>query len=229
MNLKLTRKLFKKILSISILPVLKIYLKKTRYYTYEGIHLRIQPGVFHPGLFFSTKYLLYYCKNLPLKDKTFLELGAGSALLSFYANKQGALVTASDISEVVIKNIEFNQLKNKMQFEVVHSDLFERIPLKAFNYIIINPPYFKKSPKTEADYAWYCGEKLDYFTKLFSSVQKYTNSNSKVIMVLSEDCAIDEIKEIAGKQSLQLKEVLRKRIWLEQNFIFEITTGYSVA
>ena len=92
--------------------------------------------------------MLEYVQSIDLKGKAFLELGAGSALLSFYADREGAKVTASDISETVVKNIIKNQERNQQKFTVIRSNLCEQFPSQKFDIILINPPYYKKTPKT---------------------------------------------------------------------------------
>jgi release factor glutamine methyltransferase len=87
---------------------------------------------------------------------------------------------------------------------------------------VINPPYYKKDPKSESEYAWYCGENLEYFSKLFLSLKNYVQSSSKTIMILSNDCDIEGIQKIASRNHFTLKEVERKKIFWEQNYIFEI-------
>ena len=77
--------------------VYNIYSAKERSYSYKGIKLKVFPGVFHPGLFFSTKILLEYLSKLDLKNKTVLELGAGSGLISVYCAKQNANCNRNEI------------------------------------------------------------------------------------------------------------------------------------
>src|SRR6218665_2258260 len=83
-------------------PISAWYLSRTRIYKYDNISVRIHPGVFHPGLFFSTKLLLEYLKGQPIQEKHLLELGAGSGLISVVAAKRGARVTGSDINPTAI-------------------------------------------------------------------------------------------------------------------------------
>jgi release factor glutamine methyltransferase len=181
------------------------------------------PGVFHPGLFFSTKLLIEYISKYDLKNKNILELGAGSGLISVYCAKQNANVTASDISSIAIENTKQNAEQNNVTIEVIESDLFDRIEVKKFDYVIINPPYFPKNPQNEKEFAWFCGNDFQYFRKLFAQIGNYINSDSKIIMVLSEDCDIEMIKKI-GKQSLFVfTKCNEQKIWGEMNYIFEIS------
>ncbi|WP_317163861.1 class I SAM-dependent methyltransferase [Flavobacterium phycosphaerae] len=73
-------------------PFLKLglnaYYSKPRNYTYDGIQIKIHPDVFPPQLTLSTKILLDFIKESELKNKTFLELGCGSGIISLLAAKK---------------------------------------------------------------------------------------------------------------------------------------------
>jgi release factor glutamine methyltransferase len=215
-------KFLKPLINKTIRPLVKAYLSADREYRYKDIQLTVLKGVFHPGLFFSTKILLDYLQQFELTGKLFLELGAGSGLISIYAAKQEALVTASDISGLSVKNIKLNSDKNNVTLQIIHSDLFEKIPRAKFDFILINPPYYKKQPKTEEEFAWYCGEHSEYFLKLFNELPGYMHFNSRVIMILSEDCDIKEIAGFAQGNNFQMA-VKKKyfRLW-EINYIYEV-------
>ncbi|MCS3800567.1 methyltransferase [Niastella sp. OAS944] len=203
-------------------PLLVKYLSATRTYTFKGIRLVIPPAVFHPGFFFSTRLLLRYIAKLPLKDRSFLELGAGSGLIALYAAREGAQVTASDINQVAIHSLEMNSSSNRIPLTVIHSDLFKDIPWQQFDIIAINPPYYKKQPQTPAEYAWYCGEQGEYFQQLFSSLRSYIHAQSVVLMVLSDGCDLNMIVEIALSNGFKLNCVLQKKNWIEVDYIFQV-------
>src|SRR5689334_9483774 len=117
------RGLVKYIMATTYKPLLVKYLSKTRTYSYKGITLEIPPQVFHPGFFFSTKLLLRYIEKDRFQQRSFLELGAGSGLLSIYAATRGAVVTATDINPVAIECIRKNAIANRTKIELIHSDL----------------------------------------------------------------------------------------------------------
>ena len=101
--------------------------------------------------------------------------------------------------------------------------MFDKIETKEFNCIIINPPYYPKNPNNEEEFAWFCGNDFHYFRKLFDQMGNYVNSDSKIIMVLSEDCEVEIIKRI-GEQSLFIfTKCYEQKIWGEMNYIFEIS------
>ena len=206
-------------------PLLVKYLSATRTYTYKGIRLVIPPAVFHPGFFFSTRLLLRYIASLPLQNKLFLEPGAGSGLISLYAARKGAIVTATDINPVAISFLENNRHINRLHINIIQSDLFKQIPQQAFDIIAINPPYYKKQPRTAAEYAWYCGERGEYFVHLFKDLRNYMHAQSVVLMVLCDGCDIQMIKDMAAQHGFKLNCVQTKKNWVEINFIFKIEIG----
>lgn len=196
------------------------YFSKPRPYHYEGIEVMVMPEVFPPHYTLSTKILLDYLKPLDLKDKTLLELGCGSGIISLYAASKGAKVTASDINTIALKTLRESALKNELDLNIIHSDLFDQIQRQNFDYIIINPPYYPKNPKSIKEQAWFCGEDFEYFKKLFQQLSE--RQDETVLMILSQDCDIETIKRIASQNKLQLDVKKERTIIAEQNFIFSI-------
>jgi len=203
-------------------PLLVRYLSKTRVYRYDGIRLEIPPPVFHPGFFFSTRLLLNHIRRLPLKNKTLLEPGCGSGLISLYAAKKEAIVTATDINPVAIEFIKKNSRQNQLGLTVIQSDLFENVPVERFDIIAINPPYYKKQPVAAKDYAWFCGENGEYFEALFKGLNNYIHRNSEVYMILFEGCDREMIKNHASGNGFTLILVQTHKNFLEKNFIYKI-------
>ncbi|NJD23171.1 MAG: methyltransferase [Melioribacter sp.] len=212
----------KRIISPILIFILSKYLRNERVYSYEKIKVAVFPGVFHPGLFFSTKILLNHLTEYNFFEKKVLELGAGSGIISIYCQKRGAFVTASDISEKVIKNLHLNSKVNNASIKIILSDLFDNIPDDGFDFIIINPPYFAKDPISENDYAWYCGRDLEYFKKLFLQLEKFQKKKIIILMILSEDCQIDKIQMIAKNNNYKFKLVKKIKNWWEVNYLFLI-------
>jgi release factor glutamine methyltransferase len=203
-------------------PLLVKYLSKTRMYKYGDFALEIPPQVFHPGFFFSTRLLLNYIKQLPLQGKGFLELGCGSGLISIYAAKEGAIVTATDINPIAVEFLQKNSRQNKTELTIIRSDLFKNIPEQLFDIIAINPPYYKKQPTTAKEYAWFCGENGEYFSGLFNNLANYIHVNSEILMVLFEGCDMEMIENLAAQNGFNLLCVHTRKNLLEKNFIYRI-------
>jgi len=212
----------KKALENTLRPYLKWYLSKKRTYKYRNLSLIIFPGVFHPGFFLSTQLLLQFLETIHVSGKKVLELGAGSGLISLHLAQREATVFASDISPSAIKNIRENALNNKLQVNVIQSDIFDNMTLQKFDLIIVNPPYYPYDPASESEYAWYCGRNFQYFKRLFSQISNHINPDSEIYMILSEDCDLDSITKIALSEQLTMTMVLSKRKWWEWNYIYKI-------
>jgi release factor glutamine methyltransferase len=203
-------------------PLLTRYLSRERSYRYQGIDLQIHPAVFHPGFFFSTKLLLRYVARLPLQNKTVLELGAGSGLISMSAAKAGAKVTATDINPVAVRYMEQNSLQNGISIQVIESDLFDALPPEGFDLVLINPPYYFKQPASMREHAWYCGEEGEYFQRLFAGIGNYLHQNTVTLMILCEGCEQERIREMATTAGYDLQLVQTTRNLIERNDIYEI-------
>lgn len=203
-------------------PLSSWYLSKPRAFSYKGITVKILPGVFHPGLFFSTKVFLKYLGTRSIANKRILELGAGSGLISIYCNQNGARVSATDISKTAIRGIQENARMNNAQLIVIESDLFDKIDPTDYDIIIINPPYYPKAITSEMDIPWFCGEHFEYFEKLFRQLAGKTEV-LEALMILSEDCELNQIKSIAQKNSLRLVEIYSDRMLGEWNFIYKVS------
>ncbi len=200
---------------LSPLPgLVRWYLSKPRAYRFGRLNLIIQPGVFHPGLFFSSAFLAQYIQTLPLRGSRVTEVGCGSGLLSLVAAQQGAMVTALDISEPAVENTRLNASRNNLSIRVIQSDLFDAFPAAESDWVFINPPYYPRTPVTDQDHAWYCGEDHHYFRKLF---QQLLSTHAKVVMVLSDVCDLTMIAAIARDAGFELQEIQRKRVWADGN------------
>lgn len=216
-------KITKYILNHTWKPWLQWYHRKPRPYEYMGIEMIIHPQVFHPGYFYSTQYLVDLLLPEKLNGKTFLEPGCGSGFISIFAAKKGAKVTALDINPHAVAFLKQNALKNNVRINVLESDMFEKLPRQVFDYIIINPPYFEGNPESWEEFAWYFGDNYDYYKKLFASLNAYMDRDSKVWMVLSEECPIEIIMLIAKHKGFKMEELSSRKFAIEKNFIFKIS------
>ena len=198
------------------------YTSRTTSYRYKGIQVSVLKGVFHPRFTISTKYLVDYIQPLDLKGKTVLELGCGSGLISLHAAKKGANVIASDINDKAVEGIIKNADHNGLAVTGIKSDLFEKIPESNLDLIIINPPYYPQDPKSTEEAAWFCGEDFDYFKRLFEQLPSHTQKQTQILMILSEDCDLTLIKNIASQQGFLFKKRSERVIKGEPNFIFSI-------
>ncbi len=179
-------------------------------------------SVFHPAFFFSTRLLLRFLEKIEVKNKTFLELGAGSGLIAFATAARGGIVTASDINRTAVDYLRKNSIANNIDINIIASDLFDNIPVQCFDIIAINPPYYKKDPVNDSDRAWFCGENSEYFYRLFETIGGYLHADSEIYMILCEACDVPLIKKIALGNNYQFKLVMSRKKVFEMNYIFKI-------
>jgi len=216
------RRIIKSIVNRTWKPYVEWYLRAPRNFKYKNSSVEIIPGVFHPGFFFSTKLLISFLEKQDLNNKNFLEMGCGSGLVSIVAAKQNAKVTTADISSDAISCTKKNAEKNQVTISVIESDLFKSIPQQQFDIIAVNPPYYKKTPSSPDQFAWYCGENLEYFTAFFQQAKLFVNASSRIIMVLSDECDIAGISSLAEKNGWVWEKALQKKTAWEMGYIFNI-------
>jgi len=199
----------------------KWYSSFTHVYQFRDVKIRIFPKVFHPGWFTSTRLLIEYLADLPLKGRSFLELGCGTGLISILAAKKGAEVWASDINAKALANAQLNASRNRVNINFIHSDLFDEIDDK-FDWIVINPPYYPKDPRNPEESAWFCGQNFEFFRKMFSQLRSNLKPDAQVIMVLCQGCDLVTIDLVAQEHHWKLVEMSQKKVLGELNYIFEI-------
>jgi len=200
------------------------YLSSKRSCLLKGLTLEILPGVFHPGLFFSSRLLADYLETLPLSGSTVLEIGSGSGFISLVAAQKGAYVTSIDITAAAVENTQINAAKNRLTLQIMRSDLFLNLPFQTFDWIFINPPYYPRTAVNPQDFAWYCGEGHEYFARLFKDLKPHLKTQGQAVMVLSEVCDLPAIMQLATDHHLIMKKVHEKKVWADgQNYIYLIT------
>lgn len=223
------RQLVKPIIDRVAPPLGHWYMSKTRHLRMRGLRLTIPSGVFPPHFLLSTSFMMDAMKDQSIRGNSLLELGAGSGALALMMARQGAKVTAVDISATAVEAIKENSRQNALPIEVLESDLFSALEGRIFDWILVNPPYYPATPKTEAEHAWFCGPEFEYFHRFFKELGVHVHASSKVWMVLSEDCDLQKLEAIALQHGWAMASIFSRTKWLERNYIFEIRPESSVA
>jgi len=216
------RSIIKKLTHPFLKKGLQWHYRKPRKYHYDAIEVLVHPDVFPPHLTISTRVFLDFIQSIKLEEKSFLELGCGSGIIALYACKKGAKVTATDINHTALSYLKEASVKNQLPIEIILSDLFENLEGRHFDYVLINPPYYPREPKNVKEQAWFCGKDFRYFKRLFVQLPPYILDRTEVLMILSEDCALDTIKQLAQENNLQLLQIFSIKVKVETNYIFKI-------
>ena len=201
-------------------------LEKTNHVKLFGFSLTIPQGVFHPGLFFTTKILGKYLFGLDLKGKAVLEVGCGSGLLSMIVASKGAMVTSVDISSTAIEcthqNAKANGLNQQMQIK--QSDLFEGISNESnFDLIVWNPPFFPKEPSEESGRAWNAGEGYLLLKRFADQAIRYVAPGGKLLLLLTDKVDEKQVLDFFLNPGFSIRTVLTKRSFFEIFTIHEMT------
>ncbi len=205
-------------------PFTRWYLRRDRRHTQSGITIVVQPGVFHPGLFPSTRMLINYLASRGMVGCRLLELGCGSGLIAIIAERAGAVVTASDVSPAAIENTKINAASNRSQIRIISSDLFDQIPPQVFDCIVINPPYYNRQAGNDAEKAWYCGANFEYFWKLFPRLGEFAARDADILMTLAKEANISTIKSIAMKHGITFHMLARRSSLVDgTDYLFRLT------
>lgn len=218
------RMLIRKAIGYTWKPFLQWYLKKPRSWSREGLQINVLPGVFHPGFFFSTTFLLKHVKARKLENKKVLEIGSGSGFLSVYAARMKALVVSCDLNPQAVTCTEANFRRNNLEAEsIVRSDLFMNLEPAMFDLILVNPPYYRRAVRNMPDAAWNAGVEYEYFKRLFKDLPSWLDKTGECIMVLSEGCDCDEILHFSQENGLSGELLETSSFFLEKHFIYRFT------
>lgn len=219
------KKLIAKLLSPALVPITRKYLGHDRSSKFLGLSLKIPTGIFHPSLFFSTTTLGKYLLSQNLMGKKILEIGCGSGALSILAAKQGANVFCTDINPKAVLTTKKNAVENKVQLNSIQSDLFESITEKNFDIILNNPPYYPKNPINLEEHAWYAGKDFGYFKNLFAQTSNYLVPKGVLLLVLTDDCDIDQINLLASAQNLVIEILYTRTTIFEKTYVISYRIG----
>lgn len=196
-------------------------MENERSYRYRNLQIEMEPGVFHPKYFDSSQMLLEWVENNDVTDKSIIEVGCGSGITSLRAAQKGANVWAIDIHPKAIDLLKRNAASHAIELKAFESDLFAQVDDILFDYVLINPPFYPKNPRSNAEKAWFCGAGFEYFHRLFDQL-KQRNVSSGIFMTLSDDCDLDRIQSIAKEHGYTFELRRTKKRFFEKNYLFEI-------
>ena len=197
-----------------------------RVWTWDGLTLQVPAGVFHPGLFFSSKFVARALGELDLAGRLVADVGCGSGLLALTAARGGAHVLALDINPAAVATTQQNAARNGLLVEAAESDLLDAAAGRSVDLIVVNPPYFAADPTDAASRAFFAGADFGYFDRFFAQVEPRVRSGTRVLMVLSGTCDLAAIGDRASRHRLELRLWRRHRsAGLVENLLFDVVAA----
>ena len=207
-------------------PYTKWWMTRPRTVRFRGLRIVVPVGVFPPKLFLSTMLVCRTVAGMNLSGRSLLEIGCGSGAVSLVAARQGATVTAMDISPLACQATRANASANALSVEVIESDLFANIDGR-FDVVVITPPYFRHDPTTQLDRAFHAGANFEYFHRLFDGLGDHLRDDSECLLSLAEGCDVD-IGRIAAGANFELRIHRSCRKALQWTYVFQVRRYDSI-
>jgi release factor glutamine methyltransferase len=197
------------------------------------LRLRIDPGVFPPGPTFVSAMFVRWLLSAegpgPWSGRRVLDLGCGSGVIGLALAQAGARVIASDINPVAALNAAANARANGLDVAVVVADLLAGIRTTALDCVLINPPFYARTPRSMPERAWFCGAGFEYFHALFAQLAALDLARIEVLMVLSEDCDEQGIRQTARSYGLDLQLRGAGQAWLERSAFLRAIPSWGLS
>lgn len=152
------------------------------------------------------------------KDARFLDIGAGSGIVSETALNSGFKkenITASDINRKALK------LLRQKGFKTVYSDLFERVDGR-FDLIAFNAPYLPYNRHDRRKDT--CGGKKGYETSIrfVEGVGKHLKKGGIALILISSLTSPEIIKKEIRKKGFRCRTIGSKKLFFESLFVLAV-------
>ncbi len=188
------------------------------YIEMTNVNIDLSKNVLIPR--YETEELVMFASKYINKESKVLDLCSGSGYIALAIKKMTqAEVSASDISLEAIEQIKINKNKNKLNIEIIQSDLFENINDK-FDVIISNPPYIPNNKlitnsviNHEPHLALFGGEDgNNFYRRIIEEYNNHLNPGGIILFEISNDnskylknIGFEIIKDINNKERIAYK------------------------
>jgi release factor glutamine methyltransferase len=195
-----------------------------------GFELVVPHSVFHPSLYFSSKFFAEFLLSQDFKGLAVAEIGCGSGIQSLAVASRGAVVTAGDINPACVsathENAGLNHLENSIT--VLQSDLFAAFPSgRKFDVVIVNPPYYPGDPKSMADRAFRGGESGQFLALFFDEIPQRLTDGGYVLMVTSTDGDFEKLPLFMEERGFTAGKIHQKEKLFEVLSILRIDRNHT--
>jgi release factor glutamine methyltransferase len=190
-----------------------------------GIQLWVDPGVWSPAYDWSS---LFYIENFPdVTDRSLLEIGSGTGVISLFAALKGAsTILATDANPAAanntLENFKRYELKNAT---VILSEGFDAVQGR-FDIVVWNAPYHGSRPTDNLERG--CADE-DYhgIKAFFRDVGRHLNPGGRVIFGFSESGDLELIESLIKRAGFHVVRKLSD--WREgyNSLMFDMVVGSS--
>ena len=160
---------------------------------FDDLRINVNRNVLIPR--YETEEVVHEALKFINKDSKVLDLCTGSGYIGLtIKHKTNANVTCSDISDEAISQTKENAELNKLDIQIIKSDMFKNINDK-FDVIISNPPYIPNGIKLsesvtshEPHDALFGGaDGNDFYKVIINEGPKHLNNGGTIVLEISED------------------------------------------
>lgn len=195
-----------------------------------GLRLAVPRGVFDPGMHFTSGFLAAYLArpgSIP-PGSAVLDLGTGSGIAAIVAARAGAgRVVAVDINPAAARAAAANAARYGLagRIAVRAGDLFAPVAGERFDRILCNPPYFRGTPRTPAEQAYYGGPAYEWLARFAAAAPAHLAGGGQAIVVLGDATDIPAIRAILAAAGWRIVETARRNILVETLYIYTLARG----
>ena len=149
-----------------------------------------------------------------------LEIGCGTGIISLHCARNGAKVTASDISDKAVECAIMNARKNDIDIIVLNSDLFEEVNDK-FDLIIFNPPYLPADNVIDITFSG--GDSgVEISIEFLSQCGAYLRRGGRAVLIISSLSDFDKFKSAADELDFSIRKLAEKPLFFERITVYEL-------
>ncbi len=177
------------------------------------------PDVYNPS---DDSYLLLKIVEVSPAE-SLLEMGTGTGLVAVHAARLGAKVTAIDINPHAVECVKRNAARNNVRLEIIHGDLFDKIP-GSFDVIAFNPPYLpgETTSTTWIEKAWSGGEEgSEVAVRFLRDAWKHLNPGGRIYIILSSVGGLMSVLK-AAKERYSAEMLIEQRMFFESIFAYKL-------